>query len=175
MTRKACVQANSCYENITTVDLGERGVISSKLTCCSGTACLKALPPLPSENATPNGNKCKSCFAKQRSYCSWEETILCKGDQTYCLELAGEADWGGYGTLQEHDKAANTIKFAMKGCVNPAFCELFHEGSVYFATLFLMGRGSCKPAFEKSATIPSRRVNFFFHVFAGFLLVEIYA
>ncbi|XP_034293828.1 phospholipase A2 inhibitor and Ly6/PLAUR domain-containing protein-like isoform X2 [Pantherophis guttatus] len=177
VTRKACVQANSCYENITSVDLGEKGIISSKMTCCRGLECSRNVLPFPAVNTTPNGKKCKTCFAKELSYCLWEDKISCKGDHTYCLDLAGESDWGGYGTLETHDDVFTLVDFAMKGCVNPAFCEQFHEGSVYFATLFLMGEGSCKPATEKATivTAASHRVGFFFQVFAGFLLVEIYA
>ncbi|KAG8143429.1 hypothetical protein E2320_000659 [Naja naja] len=163
MTRKACVQANSCFEKITSVDLGENGIISSKLTC------------LPPANTTLNGKKCKTCFSRDFTFCMWEEIVSCKGDQTYCLEMDGLADWGGYGTLETHGRRSFMINFAMKGCVNPAFCELFHEGSVYFATLFLMGGGSCKPATAKATKVPPHRVGFFFQVFAGFLIVEIYA
>ncbi|KAM6428662.1 phospholipase A2 inhibitor NAI-like [Liasis olivaceus] len=173
LTRKACVQSSSCNENLTILNLGSRGTISSKLTCCQGAACMKTLPPLPPVNTTLNGKKCKSCFIRESTFCLWEETVRCRGEETYCLEIAGLGDWGGYGTLETKDERISTSKFAFKGCVNQAFCEAFHEGSVYFATLFLMGAGSCKPATEKAAA--ARSYGSFVPVFAGFLLVEILA
>ncbi|XP_070620729.1 phospholipase A2 inhibitor NAI-like [Erythrolamprus reginae] len=174
ISRKTCFQANSCYENVTTVDLGIRGIISTRMSCCAGIECSQPLLPFPTVNRTLNGKKCKACFDGKKASCLLEEDVACKGDQTYCVELAGQTDWGGFGTFDVHGFMSSWIYFAMKGCVNPAFCELFHEGSVYFSSFVLLGDGSCTPA-SKSTTVSSHQVAFFFQVFVGFLLLAIYA
>ncbi|XP_063168394.1 phospholipase A2 inhibitor NAI-like [Candoia aspera] len=173
LTRKACVQSSSCNTNVTILNLGAVGTVSSRLTCCHGLSCLRSLPPFPPLNTTLNGKKCKSCSSTGSTFCFWEEFINCRGEQTYCLEIAGLADWGGFGTLETKDEPISTREFAFKGCVNQAFCEAFHEGSVYFGTLFLMGAGSCKPAPENATAVQSH--GSFLLVFAGFLFVEILA
>ncbi|XP_042295262.1 phospholipase A2 inhibitor and Ly6/PLAUR domain-containing protein-like [Sceloporus undulatus] len=169
---KRCTQAHTCNENITFVNVGDGGIIVTRLSCCKDEKCMKPVLPLPPVNTTFNGKQCPVCFSFWSTKCKPKSMVECVGDQDYCLVISGTGNTGSPGIVQHNGPKMVTSNISIQGCANKAFCDTFDEGIVQLATITIAGGGTCELARDMLDSAPGL-FGPFLPVLAGLLLVKI--
>ncbi|XP_067316878.1 phospholipase A2 inhibitor and Ly6/PLAUR domain-containing protein-like [Anolis sagrei] len=169
-TIKVCIDSKDCNEDLTIVNMGKGGIISTKLSCCPGIQCNKKVFPLPPINRTLNGKECKGCFGLHKTSCNEEEVVHCAGEQMYCVDLSGIASFRNSGTVQAAGHRIPSTEIALKGCASKAFCDAFHKGMVHVSKLVVVAEGHCWLASDKGGTTPLQLGGAFL---SGLLLIKI--
>ncbi|XP_016850275.2 phospholipase A2 inhibitor and Ly6/PLAUR domain-containing protein isoform X2 [Anolis carolinensis] len=170
ITNKLCIHSKDCNEDLTVVNMGKGGVMSTKLSCCAGILCNQKVLPLPPINRTLNGKECKGCFGLHKTSCQQEEVVHCTGEQMYCVELYGTASIRNPGTIEAAGQRIPKTEIALKGCASETFCDAFHKGWVHVSTLVVIAEGDCWLAADRGGTTPLRIGGAFL---LGLLLMKI--
>nr|XP_020668445.1 phospholipase A2 inhibitor and Ly6/PLAUR domain-containing protein-like isoform X2 [Pogona vitticeps] len=165
---KKCIGSSICSEGVSIVNIGRRGIITTKVSCCKGDDCRKPALPLPPINTTANGKACPVCLTFSKTICQSEGTVRCVGDQLYCLLIYGIASAGVSGTFASIGDPVISSHIAIRGCANQVFCDTFHEGAVHLASLTLIGSGNCELA---TSTVQGLSV-YFLPVLGGLFLLK---
>ncbi|XP_033014643.1 phospholipase A2 inhibitor and Ly6/PLAUR domain-containing protein-like [Lacerta agilis] len=168
---KSCKQSTSCYEDLTAIKYGEGETVFTKVSCCKGNGCNKATPSLPDVNMTANGKKCKGCFAINRGQCNSKVFANCEGDQHYCSDVSGFAEFPS--PIFAGPPFLVTV-IAFKGCANKAFCDAHYEGVFHTSMLVVTARGHCQLASLMVRAAP-QYFGLFLRALVGLLLAMNFA
>ncbi|KAJ7304094.1 hypothetical protein JRQ81_011618 [Phrynocephalus forsythii] len=171
---KKCIGSSLCREGLSVVNLGRRGIIATKLSCCEEEDCRMPVLPLPPINTTSNGKACPVCLSFSSTSCRSEGMVYCMGDQHYCLFIDGIASAEDSGTFATIGDPIITSYIAVRGCANQAFCDTFHEGAVHLASLTVIGSGHCELATARDAAARGH-YGCCCPVLAGLLLLKVLA
>nr|XP_060640310.1 phospholipase A2 inhibitor and Ly6/PLAUR domain-containing protein-like [Anolis sagrei ordinatus] len=83
---KSCAERKMCNPPFQSLNMGRGRYERSKVICCEGNNCKKAVARFQPGFIMPNGKQCPACFAKSRSECGTAR-VDCSGDEYYCMEV----------------------------------------------------------------------------------------
>ncbi|XP_006269136.2 phospholipase A2 inhibitor gamma subunit B-like [Alligator mississippiensis] len=112
---KRCMPRSACHGDLFIYNLGKAMKIRKSFICCSGSDCVRDPPILPPANDVPNGLQCPACHAIYPNICH-NETVLCAGPETRCLEATSSVIEGNGDT-----------ELIMKGCTTQAVCSRLED------------------------------------------------
>ncbi|XP_074837593.1 phospholipase A2 inhibitor gamma subunit B-like [Carettochelys insculpta] len=113
---KGCTTTSLCGSGLLSMSFGN-GMMRSGVACCVGDACRTVSVTVPPADSTPNGRRCRGCFALVFEKCN-EETINCAGAETQCIEAEGTVEMGG-----------SPVQTILKGCAAESICAHLKVGS----------------------------------------------
>ncbi|XP_065276420.1 phospholipase A2 inhibitor and Ly6/PLAUR domain-containing protein-like [Emys orbicularis] len=114
---KGCVTSSQCRAGPLSMNFGQGMTTRTGVACCVGDACRTTTVTVPPANTTLNGQRCPACYMLNAGQCN-EQTIVCTGSETRCLDAAGTITSG-----------RNPVQMVMKGCVSQSICDQLQVGS----------------------------------------------